>query len=283
MYTCLDPDTPHSDSGVSAPITVIAREGSVANPLPPAPVVLCTTAGVEAIIEAATQALGQALGGRVPAGWSRMFIPNTAGFNPFTGRQFGEMHTIVRGGSGATPTADGYDTLGSVVSLGGMRATCPEMFELSTPFLLHSYAYAPDSGGAGEHRGGLGITADFEVLADDLRSVAWGSGELPETAAQGRAGGFAAEPNQHFIRTADGHERPFHPNEFIEIRKGDHFVVSAGGGGGWGIPTARATAAVLNDVISGIVSREQAAAVYGVVVTDLLAVDEAATEALRAS
>ncbi|WP_345752602.1 hydantoinase B/oxoprolinase family protein [Microbacterium rhizophilus] len=283
MYTCLDPDTPHSDSGVSAPITVIAREGSVANPLPPAPVVLCTTSGVEAIVEATTRALAQALGDRVPAGWSRMFIPNTAGFNPFTGRMFGEMHTIVRGGSGATPTADGYDTLGSVVSLGGMRATCPEMFELSTPFLLHAYEYTPDSGGAGEHRGGLGISADFEVLADDLRAVAWGAGELPETAAQGRAGGWAAAPNRHVIRTPEGEDKPFHPNAFLDIRKGDHFVISAGGGGGWGDPASRATAAVLSDVVAGIVSREQARAVYKVVVTENLAVDEAATEALRAA
>lgn len=281
MYMCLDPDTPHSDSGVSAPITVTAREGCVANPLPPAPVVLCTTAGVEAIVEAATQALAQAMDDRVPAGWSRMFIPNTAGYNPQTGRMYGEMHTIVRGGSGGTPTADGYDTLGSVVSLGGMRATDPEMFELSTPFLLHEYAYVRDSGGAGINRGGLGITADFEVLAPELRSVVWGAGSLSETAAQGRAGGRNAEPNRHVILGTDGSEHFLRPNEFVSIKKGDHFIVNAGGGGGWGNPRERDPEAVRVDVEAGVVSINAARDLYRVAINRDLTINNLATQALR--
>lgn len=281
MYMCLDPDMPHSDSGVSAPIHVSARPGCVANPLPPAPVVLCTTAGVEAIVEATTQALGQALGDRVPAGWSRMFIPNTAGFNPQTGRMYGEMHTIVRGGSGATPTADGYDTLGSCVSLGGMRATCPEMFELSTPFLLHEYRYTPDSGGAGEFRGGLGITADFELLADNIRCVAWGAGSLTETAAAGRAGGHPGQPNRHWILSNDGDEDFFHPNSFVTVRKGDRFIVNAGGGGGWGDPKRRDPEAVRADVEAGIVSIPVARDTYKVAIRRDGTIDSEATEALR--
>lgn len=281
MYMCLDPELPHSDSGVSAPIHVTAREGSVANPLPPAPVVLCTTAGVEAIVEATTQALGQALDGHVPAGWSRMFIPNTTGLNPFTERMYGEMHTFVRGGSGATPTADGYDTLGSCVSLGGMRATCPEMLELSTPFMLHSYEYIPDSGGAGEFRGGLGIAADFELLADDIRCVAWGAGSLTDTAAAGRAGGHAGEPNRHKIVSSNGEEKFFHPNEFVDVKKGDRFVVRAGGGGGWGDPKVRAAEAVWADVNAGIVTIPEARDVYKVAVRRDGSLDEAATQSLR--
>lgn len=283
MYTCLDPDTPHSDSGVSKPISVIARAGSVANPLPPAPVVLCTTSGVEAIIEAATQALAKALDDKVPAGWSRMFIPNTAGYNPFTGRMYGEMHTFVRGGSGATPTADGYDTLGSVVSLGGMRASCPEMLELSTPFLLHHYEYVPDSGGAGRNRGGLGVSADFELLADGIRSVAWGSGELPETAAAGRAGGHRANPNSHYVLKKNGEKVPFHPNAFLDIEKGDHFVINAGGGGGWGDPVQRDPQLVRTDVIAGVVTADAARELYKVALTESLDVDEDATARLRAA
>lgn len=281
MYMCLDPDMPHSDSGVSAPIHVTARPGCVANPLPPAPVVLCTTAGVEAIVEATTQALGQALGDRVPAGWSRMFIPNTAGMNPQTGRMYGEMHTIVRGGSGATPTADGYDTLGSCVSLGGMRATCPEMFELSTPFILHEYRYTPDSGGAGEFRGGLGITADFELLADNIRCVAWGAGSLTETAAAGRAGGHAGQPNRHWILSEDGDEDFFHPNSFVEVRKGDRFIVNAGGGGGWGDPKRRDPEAVRADVDAGVVSIPVARDTYKVAIRRDGTIDREATSALR--
>ena len=83
--------------------------------------------------------------------------------------------------STATTTSD------SVITLGGFRSSDPELFELTTPFLLRRYGYLTDSAGAGTTRGGLGILAEFEIQADGLGCVDWGSGALPETAARGPA------------------------------------------------------------------------------------------------
>ena len=58
------------------------------------------------------------------------------------------------------------------------------------------------------------------------------------------------------------------------------------GGGGYGDPRLRPVPKVLHDVLEGLVTPEAARAVYGVAITgsvddDTLAVDEAATAALR--
>jgi N-methylhydantoinase B len=283
LFLCLDPKVPHNDSGASRPIEVVAAEGTVVNPLPPAPVVLCTTAGVEAIVEAVLDALSKAVPQDVPAGWSRMFMPNTTGWNPLNDRPFGELHAISRGGSGGNAYADGYDHVGSVVTLGGFRASDPEMFELTTPYLLRRYEYLPDSAGPGEHRGGLGIRAEFEILATGLRCVDWGSGALEKTAAIGRQGGLSGSRNRHVIHRVDGTEVETRPNQFVEINKGDVYRIEAGGGGGYGDPARRNVEVVARDVREGVVSPAQAREAYKVVVDPDGTVDHTATQRLRAN
>jgi N-methylhydantoinase B len=54
------------------------------------------------------------------------------------------------------------------------------------------------------------------------------------------------------------------------------------GGGGWGDPKRRDPDAVLRDVVAGLVSRERARDVYGVALTDGLAIDDEGTRELRA-
>lgn len=280
LFLCLDPDIPHNDSGSGVPINVHARKGSVVNPTRPSAVVLSTTSGTEAIISATLEALAQAMPERVPADWSRMCIPNTQGFNPNTGRMFGEMHSIVRGGSGATPTADGYDSLGSAVCLGGFRATCPELFEMTAPVILHEYSYLPDSAGAGQYRGGFGVKAEWEYLENGMRSVLWGAGNTEKTRPLGRHGGQPGLANHHQILN-DGVLQDLEPNTFVDISKGSRYVIKTGGGGGWGDPAQREPSSVLSDVCAGLVSADVALNTYLVVIDDEQKVDESATKALR--
>jgi N-methylhydantoinase B len=73
----------------------------------------------------------------------------------------------------------------------------------------------------------------------------------------------------------------------VPIAAGQKINYDYGGGGGWGSPLDRDPQAVLDDVLDEYVSVEGAARDYGVVLTgslaDLtLAVDVAATDALRA-
>ena len=104
----------------------------------------------------------------------------------------------------------------------------------------------------------------------------------------GVAGGSPGEPNKLVIRY--GSDDPYtveHTADWIPMKAGQRLCYDYGGGGGWGDPLDRDPAAVLDDVLDEYVSPEAAEREYGVVLTgsleDLtLAVDETATEKLRA-
>ena len=69
-----------------------------------------------------------------------------------------------------------------------------------------------------------------------------------------------------------------------QLKPGDAFRISSGGGGGYGAPFERPVEDVREDVRQGYVSVKAAAEKYGVVVdAETFAVDQAATEKLRAA
>jgi N-methylhydantoinase B len=68
----------------------------------------------------------------------------------------------------------------------------------------------------------------------------------------------------------------------LMLKAGDTVVIQTGGGGGWGNPFERDPEAVAQDVREGSISAERAQSRYGVVL-DGAAVDQAATQALRAA
>ena len=123
------------------------------NPSEPAPVTGCTINTAQTIIEAAWLALSQAVPDKVDAGWARWCAPATMGMNPRTGRLFGDIHFMCKGGGGASKGLDGWDHMGTVVCAGGVRAPDPELHELVNPYTILQYEYWPDSAGAGEWRG----------------------------------------------------------------------------------------------------------------------------------
>jgi len=67
-----------------------------------------------------------------------------------------------------------------------------------------------------------------------------------------------------------------------QLKAGDAFRISSGGGGGYGSPFERPVEDVREDVRQGYVSVKAAAERYGVVIdTETFGVDPAATERLR--
>ena len=69
----------------------------------------------------------------------------------------------------------------------------------------------------------------------------------------------------------------------IPVSRGDRIRAIGGVGGGYGSPFERSPAQVLDDVLDGYLSREDAARSFGVVITGDGRVDEAATRRLRAA
>ena len=269
------------NEGALRVLHVVTPEGTIVNPVEPAPVTGCTINTAQTIIEAAWLALSQAVPDKVDAAWARWCAPASMGLNPRTGRLFGDIHFMCKGGGGASQGLDGWDHIGTVVCAGGVRAPDPELHELVNPYTVLQYEYWPDSAGAGKWRGGLGTIYRWRVEADNIAVANFGGGNRAATVPFGLAGGKAAPQHQLYLQQGDA-TIEVDAESFYQYGTGDIFEIFQSGGGGFGNPQQRAVASVREDVVNGVVSVDQARADYGVVIDpDTFAVDDAQTAALR--
>lgn len=269
------------NEGALRALHVIAPAGTIVNPNEPAPVTGCTIAASQAIIEAVWLALAQAVPERVDAGWARWCAPATMGFNPRTGRPFGDIHFMCKGGGGASKGHDGWNHIGTVVCAGGLRAPDPELHELVDPYTVLQYEFWPDSPGAGEWRGGMGTIYRWRIEADGIPAANFGGGVSEATAPFGLAGGKAAPPHRLSLRK-NGTVVPVDTESFYSLDKGDVFEIYESGGGGYGDPRRRDPYKVCEDARNGLISIEAARRDYGVVIDQgTWQIDAQATATLR--
>ncbi len=190
------------------------------------------------------------------------------------------MREVLGGGSGGRYYADGEDTIHVVPD---SRNLPTEFTESRFPFLVERLGLAVDSGGAGEHRGGLGYEKHIRMLRDaHFMSIA----DRSILACWGVKGGKAGQPFRVTIDPGGAEEREVDALADAEpVRAGQVIRIRTTGGGGWGDPLARSVEAVLRDVRWGKVSTRGALEDYGVVIAYDDAepfVDSPATEELRA-
>jgi N-methylhydantoinase B len=281
LFMTIDPEI-RKNEGSLRPIEVIAPEGTVANCVEPAACTACTICATATIAEAIWLALAQAVPGKVQAAWARWSAPATMGLNPRTGRLFGDIHFMCKGGAGATLGFDGWDHLGVISCAGGLRSPDPELHELVCPYTVLQYEYLTDSAGAGTWRGGMGTAYRFRVEGDDILSDNFGDGLKPETAPFGIVGGKGSGPSKLNVKRADGSSEDPDVHKFVMLNNGDIYEIDETGGGGYGNPFERKIGAVLDDVLDELVSLGSAKKDYGVVIDpETMTVDGEATEALR--
>ena len=278
----INPDIPHND-GILRPIKIIAPEGSFLNAKFPA----ATTFGnsiTGPISDAIFKAMAEPLPKRVTAGWNRFLGFTITGKDPRTRRPYVDiLFLALKGGSGGTWMADGYDHIGLINCAGGILAQDYEMFETHDPHFLIKHEYLPDSAGAGRWRGGLGVETEFVIYGEDVTGIAFGDGIEKGAEAFGIFGGKHGVLNRIELRYPDGTVKVAKSKEIIrDIPTGTVFNEKAGGGGGYGDPLQRPAQKVLEDVRNELVSIEKARDDYGVVIDPAtLTIDEKATEALR--
>lgn len=253
------------NEGAMRAVDIIAPAGTVVNALEPAPVTGCTIGSAQAIIEAIWLALVQAVPDKVDACWSRWCAPASMGMNPRTGRPFGDIHFMSKGGGGASQGLDGWDHLGTVVCSGGLRAPDPELHELVNPYTVLQYEFWEGSAGAGEWRGGMGTIYRWRIEADQIAFANFGGGNRPETAPFGLEGGHAAKPHQLYLHQ-NGETTDVDAESFYNANTGDVFDIFQSGGGGFGDPKKRDPEKVCEDVVNGLLTAKVAKSTYAVVV-----------------
>lgn len=284
LFACIGATIP-INAGSLRLINIVAPEGSIVHCRQPAPTTASTLLTCAAITDAIWIALSQAIPAQSQSGWGRRCAPMTAGFNPRTRRPFVCTHHNCKGGSGATEGFDGWSHTGPVSNMGGSRATDPEIFELAYPYTLLQYEFAPDTGGAGKWRGGMGAIIRWRVETSDVQCVTVGSGMLEATRAFGLLGAKPGSLPTMQVISADGTKRELGVNAFHTIHEGDTFEIVSQGGGGFGEPLERDPEQIMRDVIDGLVSAEKALAEYGVVIVgaeDDNAINMKATRSERA-
>lgn len=215
------------------------------------------------VVDTITRALADAVPGGIPAAhFGTLGAPMVFfGMDPRTGRRF-VVQSIEGGGWGGRPHEDGVS--GSVsVCQGDVRNAPIEGLELKFPVRVEERALLQDSGGAGRHRGGLGLRTTVRSLADGTWTMSMpGRQVCPPWGLQGGRPGSTGY--YEFEQTGGNHPERV-DGARRQARPGSVTCIRTGGGGGWGSPLDRPPEAVREDVREGYVSRESARHDYGVV------------------
>jgi len=249
-----DPGIP-TNGGCFRPVKLVLPEGSLVNPIEPAPV-NARTSTIKRVATSMVSALADVLPDRVAAPAAGTLLVVAFGGRHADGRRYicGEL---IAGGSGAARGLDGVDVVDTDAS--NCMNLPAEAIEMEAPVRLHRVELRRDSGGAGEFRGGLGVVREYEILADGVSFTH--RGERHFSAAAGLAGGLPGVSAHSVIRRANGDEEVIASKALTVLNKGDRIIVETPGGGGYGDPKRRAGLA--GDVANGKVSGEAARRLYG--------------------
>ena len=245
------------NEGFFRAVEVVTRPGTLFHPLHPAPCFLYGWAGDQAM-EAVYQAIAGAMPGSVPAcSGGDICALVWWGERERTGAPWtdGSPHPVGQGGHAA---GDGASSL-MHISEASTRVAPAEVWESRNPWVIDRFELAPDSCGAGEFRGGLGLDISFTMLEDTYLTAAV---ERTRNAPWGLAGGGEARPNSVVLDRGDGPGEPFGKRTRLPVPKGATVTLRTGGGGGYGDPAKRDPAAVHADLEEGYVTESHARAHY---------------------
>lgn len=256
-----------------APFVISAPTNTIVNALHPAPVALRHVIG-HMLPDTVYNALDKILPLTVPVegagtlcNFQLSLRPSAANAPAPAEKSHAEVLTFNSGGSGARPTMDG---LSATAFPSGVMTMPVEATEHTGPVLIWRKELRPDSGGAGQFRGGLGQLMDVGARAGyefDLSAMF----DRVEHPARGRNGGHNGAAT--LLQRASG--EPLHGKGKQFISEGDRAQLAFPGGGGFGDPKQRCRQAVIRDLARGYITTSVAQSIYGLT-DDEIAVADAA-------
>ena len=264
-YTCfalkcvIAPDIPNNAASLK-PFEVTAPENSIVNARYPAPVALRHVIG-HMIPDTVYDALDKLYPSTVPAEGAGCLCNFQLSLRPRTDSEQpdnairAEVLTFNSGGSGARPTSDG---LNATAFPSGVMTMPIEATEQVGPVIIWRKELRPDSGGAGQFRGGLGQLMDVGARAGhefDFQAMF----DRVDHPARGRKGGSHGAPTT--ITRDDGIGMAGKGKQFIA--HGKRVCMAFPGGGGHGLPRDRENRLVKRDLALGYITPEFAAQNYG--------------------
>ena len=146
------------------------------------------------------------------------------------------------GHDGATATA---------THLSNLHTTPIEVLESEFPCRITRFDLVPDTGGAGQWRGGLALQREYELLENATVIRRFNKIRFPP---KGVAGGKDGSRARFVVRLGTDQEFETPASARVEMRAGERFLLQSAGGGGYGDAKKRDRAAIVHDLAEGFVS-----------------------------
>ena len=250
LIGALDPKL-HFNDGMRRVVRFVYAPETITNASPPAPVSSYQAANlklVDVILEALAAFCPQR--GVANAGSSGALLISWKNAS----MQYEILGSAYGGGKGN----DGASALATHLS--NLHITPIEILESEFPCRITSFELVPDSGGAGEFRGGLSFRRSYELLQDAVVVRRYDRARFPPTGVNGGKPGSRSRFVIH-VGTAQEQETP--ASGRYELKAGERFFLQSAGGGGYGDPRQRDPAALARDIAEGYVSPVAATRDYG--------------------
>ncbi len=252
LKCALLPEVP-SNAGCYRPIRVIAPKGSVLNCQPPASVMNRTRTGWY-LAPLVFGALAEVVPDKVMASGGLM-----TGYKVYGVAKDGTSFNawlFNSGGLGGSAHGDGAS---STIFPSSASNVPVELFEVAVPLLVQEKEFAPDSGGAGKHRGGLGQRVTISRLPGyegSLFVMLWPHRQV--VPPEGLQGG---EPGQRTRVLLDGklltRAEITSSTGAIYLDDPEQIItIETAGGGGFGSPTDRSVELIERDRRDGVVTND---------------------------
>lgn len=270
LKCAIAPEIPNNAASL-APFVITAPIGSIVNAPHPAPVALRHVIG-HMLPDTVYGALDQILPQTVPAEGAGTLCNFQLSLRPRRDRAESnhgtraEVLTFNSGGAGARPTLDG---LNATAFPSGVMTMPVEATEHAGPVIIWRKELRPDSGGAGQYRGGLGQYMDV-AAAEGHECDFSAMFDRVNHAARGRHGGGDGAATT--IALDDGTKLKGKGKQPVAAER----IVRLGfpGGGGYGDPKDRDPELVKRDLARGYISEASARDDYGLSDADIAKVME---------
>ena len=142
---------------------------------------------------------------------------------------------------------------GTATHLSNLHIAPIEILETENPCRITRFELVPDSGGAGQWRGGLSYQREYQLLEDATVTRRFDRTRYPPN---GLAGGAKGSRSRFVIRLGSEREQETQGSGRFEMRAGERFLLQSAGGGGFGDPSGRDPEALARDLAEGYVSPE---------------------------
>lgn len=259
LKCAIAPEIPNNTASL-APFEITAPKDTIVNAHHPAPVALRHIIG-HMVPDTIYDAVDKMLPKTVPAEGAGCLCNFQVSLRPRTDAPApddayrAEVLTFNSGGSGARPSVDGMN---ATAFPSGVMTMPVEATEQVGPVIIWRKELRPDSGGAGQFRGGLGQYMDVgsrEGHEFDIQAMF----DRVNHPARGRQGGMNGAPttiNQNDGTAMKGKGKQFVPHDRI-------VNMAFPGGAGYGKPQDRDMAKIHRDLALGYITADAARQDYG--------------------